>query len=308
MKLSGTFCASLTPLNKDYSINHEVYFNHCNKLLKQGADGIAIFGTTGEASLLSVDSKIELMHFLADKGFDSSNLLPGTGMSSLMETIKLTTCASNLQMAGALIVPSFYYNNPTDQGVIDYYSKIIESINNKEFKILLYHIPQISGVPISFNIIESLIHKYPNNVIGIKDSANDLNHMIKTIKNFPDFCVFSGSDSLALSTMREGAAGAITATANISVSLLSFIIKNALNKKFNKELELAHNLQDKIRKLVFSQEQISFMKAVMKIKQKNDTWDTMMPPLVSLKNINNNNNIKIIFKLLEEMENLSLNS
>ena len=83
------------------------------------------------------------------------------------------------------------------------------------------------------------------------------------------------------------------------------------NREFdaiNKELELAHNLQDKIRKLVFSQEQISFMKAVMKIKQKNDTWDTMMPPLVSLKNINNNNNIKIIFKLLEEMENLSLNS
>ena len=109
------------------------------------------------------------MYFLADKGFDSSNLLPGTGMSSLMETIKLTSCASNLQMAGALIVPSFYYNNPTDQGVIDYYSKIIESINNKEFKILLYHIPQISGVPISFNIIESLIHKYPNNVIGINN-------------------------------------------------------------------------------------------------------------------------------------------
>ena len=68
---------------------------------------------------------IELMYFLVDKGFNSSNLLPGTGMSSLMETIKLTSCASSLQMAGALIVPSFYYNNPTDQGGIDYYSKIV---------------------------------------------------------------------------------------------------------------------------------------------------------------------------------------
>ena len=169
-------------------------------------------------------------------------------------------------------------------------------------------IPKISGVSINHNIIESLISKYPDNVVGIKDSANDLNNTNTIIKDFPDFCVFSGSDSLALDTMRKGAAGAITATANISVVLLSFIVNKAKDETATKNLESAHILQDKIRNVVFSQEQISFMKAVMKIKQKNDTWDTMMPPLVSLKNINNNNNIKIIFKLLEEMENLSLNS
>ena len=90
----------------------------------------------------------------------------------------------------------------------------------KQFKVLLYHIPKISGVSINHNIIESLISKYPDNVVGIKDSANDLNNTNTIIKDFPDFCVFSGSDSLALDTMRKGAAGAITATANISVVLL----------------------------------------------------------------------------------------
>ena len=307
MKISGTFCAALTPLNTDYSINHNVYFDHCNKLLSEGADGIAIFGTTGEANLLSIDAKIEAMQALIEKGFDPSKLIPGTGVASMMETIKLSKFAKQMQTAGVLMLPSFYYNNPTDQGVVDYYSKIIETVGDKQFKVLLYHIPKISGVSINHNIIESLISKYPDNVVGIKDSANDLNNTNTIIKDFPDFCVFSGSDSLALDTMRKGAAGAITATANISVVLLSFIVNKAKDETATKNLESAHILQDKIRNVVFSQEQISFMKAILKIKTKNNIWDTMMPPLVNLNNLEKNKNIIAIIKLLDEMNELSSN-
>ena len=100
-----------------------------------------------------------------------------------------------------------------------------------------------------------------------------------------EFCVFSGSDSLALQTMQKGAAGAITATANVSVTLLSYIVNNANDETMVSNLDLAHILLDKIRNLVFSQEQISFMKAILKIKTKNDIWGTVMPPLISLDNI-----------------------
>ncbi|MBI29445.1 MAG: 4-hydroxy-tetrahydrodipicolinate synthase [Alphaproteobacteria bacterium MarineAlpha5_Bin11] len=307
MKISGTFCAALTPLNKDFSINHEVYFEHCKRMLLHGSDGIAIFGSTGEANLLSLDSKMEAMQSLVDRGFNPSKLLPGTGMSSMNESIKLSNLAVKLQMAGALILPSYYYNNPADQGVIDYYTNIIESVNDEKFKILLYHIPQISGVPIKQNIIEALVKKYPDNIVGIKDSSNDLENMINTIKNFPDFCVFSGSDSLALPVMQGGGAGAITATANISVKLLSFIVKFAKNSDRSQELKKAHILQDSIRKIVFSQEQISFMKAIMRINTKDSIWENIMPPLVSLNDFNNNNNIKKIQELLIEMNDLSTN-
>ena len=307
MKISGTFCAALTPINKDFSINHEVYFEHCKRMLLHGSDGIAIFGSTGEANLLSLDSKMEAMQSLVDRGFNPSKLLPGTGMSSMNESIKLSNLAVKLQMAGALILPSYYYNNPADQGVIDYYTNIIESVNDEKFKILLYHIPQISGVPIKQNIIEALVKKYPDNIVGIKDSSNDLENMINTIKNFPDFCVFSGSDSLALPVMQGGGAGAITATANISVKLLSFIVKFAKNSDRSQELKKAHILQDSIRKIVFSQEQISFMKAIMRINTKDSIWENIMPPLVSLNDFNNNNNIKKIQELLIEMNDLSTN-
>ena len=90
MKISSTICASLTPFNKDYSINHNLFSNHCKNLLVKGADKIVIFGSTGEANLISLDEKIKAMTSLIDNGFNSDNLLPGTGLTSIEETIKLS--------------------------------------------------------------------------------------------------------------------------------------------------------------------------------------------------------------------------
>ena len=284
MKISGTFCASLTPFNKDYSINHNLFYNHCKNLLINGADKIAIFGSTGEANLISLDKKIEAMTYLIDKGFNSDKLLPGTGLVSIEETIKLSKHADNLKMSGVLILPSYYYTNPTNQGLIDYYSNIIDSVASQSLKLILYHIPQISGVPINFDVIEKLIKKYPDNVVGIKDSSNDINNMLEMIKIFPGFSVFSGSDSLALALTQSGGAGAITASANISAPLLSYLVKNANDKTKNDTLALAHSLQDRIRKIIFSQEQIAFMKAVINILTNSNEWDVLMPPLIPLKN------------------------
>ena len=244
------------------------------------------------------------MESFIKKGFNPSKLLPGTGLTSMQETIQLSNFAKKLQMSGVLVLPSYYYSNPTDQGIIDYYSNIVESVCEDDFNVLLYHIPQTSGVSINLNIIENLIKRYPNNIVGIKDSENNLNKMTEIIDTFPNFKVFSGSDSLALPVIKKGAVGAITATANISVQLLSFIVKNAKNEEMKVNLEKAHFLQDKIRKIVFSQEQISFMKALMHIQNKDSSWETIMPPLIPLDNDKGNQNINETINLLNEMKNL----
>ena len=307
MKISGTICASLTPFNKDYSINHNLFFNHCKNLLVNGADKIVIFGTTGEANLISLDEKIEAMTSLIDNGFNADNLLPGTGLTSIEETIKLSKHANRLKMSGVLILPSCYYRNLTNQGLIDYYSNIVDSVANQGLKLILYHIPQISGVPINFDVIEKLIKKYPDNVVGIKDSSNDINNMLEMVKTFPGFSVFSGSDSLALLLTQSGGAGAITASANISLPLLSYLVKNANDKTKNDTLVLAQSLQDKIRKIIFSQEQIAFMKAVMNILTNSNDWDVLIPPLIPLNNPKDNENLIEILELIKEMNKLSRN-
>ena len=56
-KISGIFSAALTPIKQDLSINHDLYLRHCQYLMRQGHDGLAIFGTTGEANSFSIQEK-----------------------------------------------------------------------------------------------------------------------------------------------------------------------------------------------------------------------------------------------------------
>jgi len=225
-KIHGTYCAALTPLKEDYSINKELFLEHCNYLLSQNLDGLAIFGTTGEANSFSIDEKIESIEYLLENNIKSEKLIPGTGLCSIKDTVKFTKSVAKLKVRAVLVLPPFYYKNIQNDGVVEFYQRVFEEVGENNFHCLLYNIPQTTGVTINFDIIEKLITKFPHNIVGMKDSSGDLDSMLKTIKYFNEFSVFSGSDSLALKVCKRGGAGAITAASNISGKLLVYIINN----------------------------------------------------------------------------------
>ena len=173
-KINGVYSASLTPINEDHSINLNSYLSHAQWLLKQNLTGLAVFGTTGEANSFSIDEKINALEFLIDSNISPNQLMPGTGQCSIVDTVKFTKKCSDLNVKAVLVLPPFFYKGVSDEGVIEYYKRVIEEVGNNELKYILYHIPQISGVPITFDIIEKLIKLYPNNVVGMKDSSGDL--------------------------------------------------------------------------------------------------------------------------------------
>ena len=110
-KIHGTYCAALTPLKEDYSINKELFLEHCNYLLSQNLDGLAIFGTTGEANSFSIDEKIELIEYLLENNIKSEKLIPGTGLCSIKDTVKFTKSVAKLKVRAVLVLPPFYYKN-----------------------------------------------------------------------------------------------------------------------------------------------------------------------------------------------------
>ena len=252
LKINGVFSASLTPVKKALTINQDLYLRHCQYLMRQGHDGLAVFGTTGEANSFSVIEKRNNIEFLIENKIDPKVLIPGTGSSSLKDAISMTQHASKMNVRAVLILPPFFYKNVSDEGVINYYRNIIESVDDNNFQYILYHIPQNTYVPINFKVIESLLKLYPNNVVGLKDSSGDYDNMLKTIKYFNDFAVFCGHDTLALNVARRGGAGAITAGTNISGKLLCFILKNFKNEKNIKNFDELQNLQAEIRKTLTS--------------------------------------------------------
>jgi 4-hydroxy-tetrahydrodipicolinate synthase len=303
-KISGVYCAVLTPLNSNLSINSDLHLRHCQSLMQKGLDGLTIFGTNGEASSFSVTQKIKSIEFLLENRIDASNLLIGTGSASLEDAIELTKFSVKIGAKASLLIPAFYFKNVTDDGVIAYYRNVIEQTGDNNFKFLLYNIPQLSGVTINFNIIENLLKLYPNNIVGLKDSTGDMGNMLKMIKYFNDFAVFCGNGALALHTSRRGGAGAITGDANITAKLLSFIIHNFRNEKQIENFENLQVLMEKIRNVLTSHEQISLLKAYYSVADNIDEWNNVLPPLKRIDNPSNNKQVTALLDLVGQIDTL----
>tara|TARA_Y100000590_G_scaffold440197_1_gene565303 strand:+ start:1149 stop:2078 length:930 start_codon:yes stop_codon:yes gene_type:complete len=303
-KINGTYCAVLTPINSDFSINKKLYLEHCNNLLTEGLDGIGIFGTTGEANSFNIEEKIEAINFLIDHNIDPGKIISGTGKCSIKDTVKLTKHAAKLRVKAVLVLPPFYYKNVEEEGVVEYFKKIIEEVGDNSLKYLLYNIPQISGISISTEIIEKLINLYPDNFVGMKDSSGDINKMLKIIKSFNNFSLFSGSDILAQEVCKQGGAGAITATSNISGKLISYIINNYNNESNINNFQEFQDLQVKIRNTLFSNEPISILKAFLSVKHNEASWNKVLPPLSAINNPKNNKIIIDLIELIKKMEDL----
>jgi len=308
LKISGVFSAALTPVKSDLTINQDLYLRHCQHLMRQGHDGLAIFGTTGEANSFSLTEKKSNIEFLIDNRIDPKVLIPGTGSSSLNDAISMTKHASKMNVRAVLLLPPFFYKNVTDEGVINYYRNIIESVENGNFQYLLYHIPQNTYVPINFKIIETLLKLYPNNVVGLKDSSGNYDNMLKLIKYFNDFAVFCGDDSIALNVVKRGGAGAITAGTNVSGKLLCYILKNLNNEKNLKNFNELQDLQIKIRKTVTSVELISLMKAFFSIEDNIPEWNNVLPPLKKIEDPNNHKTVLLLKELVNKIDPLISNS
>ena len=303
-KINGIYSAALTPINDDLSINKNLYLEHCQYLMKQGHDGLAIFGTTGEANSFSIKEKCDTIDFLLSNNLDSNLLIPGTGSSSVEDAIQLTKFAEKNKSRAVLLLPPFYYKNVSDEGIINYFRKIIETVGSSDFHYLLYNIPQTTSVVLNFNIIETLLKLYPNNIVGIKDSSGNIDSMLKTVKYFQDLALFCGHDSLVLKVCKRGGAGAITAGTNIAGRLLSFIINNINKEKEIEDFNSYQALLEQIRETITLEEPISVMKAYFSIINKNADWNKVMPPLKSLDNPSNSKTIIRLIELTNKMDEL----
>ena len=307
-KISGVFSAALTPVKKNLSINKDLYLRHCQYLMRQGHDGLAIFGTTGEANSFSVQEKKDHLDFLVSNRIDPNILIPGTGSSSLNEAVEMTKHATIHKVKAVLLLPPFYYKNVSNEGVINYYRHIIERVGESDLKYILYHIPQNSYVSIDFKMIEILLKLYPDNVVGLKDSSGDSDRMMKVIKYFNNFAVFCGHDSLALNVCKRGGAGAITAGTNVCGKLLTFILKNSKNENNIKNFHDLQNLLEQIRKVITFHEPISLMKAYFSIVDNISDWNNVLPPLKKIEDPKNHKSVLILKELIKKIDPLITNA
>ncbi len=164
-----------------------LFTSHCQRLLDDGCTGIAMLGTTGEANSLSSRERMALLEAVVKSGIAPSKLLPGTGVASIMETVELTKHAVASGVGAVVMLPPFYYKGVSDDGIVDAYTAVIERVADPRLRVVLYHIPQMSAVPISLDVIDRLRKRFPEIVVGIKDSAGEFANMERHRRSLPGF-------------------------------------------------------------------------------------------------------------------------
>jgi|TARA_B100001741_G_scaffold311374_1_gene312412 4-hydroxy-tetrahydrodipicolinate synthase len=209
--IKGIYAASLSVLNEDLTLNIKKTIEHAEMVIDQGCHGAAIFGSTGQAQLISVAEKIKLFNQLSLSKYNEKFII-GTGLNSLGETINLMSVAKSLNFKRFLIMPPAYYKYGDDE-VIKFYSKIIEAIPDCE--IILYNFEKLCGYKFSIECIEKLVSRFPEQIIGVKDSSYNLFENLR----LENFSILPGSESKLLKGLELGCSGIITATCNVTAEL-----------------------------------------------------------------------------------------
>ena len=279
---TGVFSAALTPLTAELMPDHAEFAAHAKWLLAEGCDGIAMLGTTGEANSFSAEERMALLEATVAAGVAPGALLPGTGVAAFTETVALTKHALSCGVTTVVMLPPFYYKGVSDDGVYAAYSEILQRIGDSRLRVVLYHIPQMSAVPISHAVIARLIEAFPETVVGIKDSSGDLANMEAMAAKFPGFSVLAGADPAMLPLRRKGGAGCITATSNLVARDLAFVFRHALDEAKNAEVDAAQARVVAARAKASRFAQMASLKAMTAQRTGNPGWMRLRPPLLPL--------------------------
>ncbi len=279
-RLKGIWVPVLSPQNEDCSIDMDRLFDHIDWLFSHQIHGIVLFGTNGEATSFSVAERKAVLEGIRNKGIQNEKVMVGTGCSALTDTVDLSIHALALGYTHHLILPPFYYKQPTQEGLINNYSEIIQRVGQDAFKVYLYNFPQLSGISLDGELVGHLVEKYPHNVVGYKDSSGNWNQTIEIMERNPDIIMFPGSEIFLSRVLELGGAGVITGTGNVNPGM----VKKTYDAFYN-EPEAAALLQEKInqfRTAVQKYPLIGALKHLMAHYRQDHQWLNLRPPLMPL--------------------------
>jgi len=264
-KIKGIYAAGMSVFNDDLSLNIVKTINHAERIIDQGCHGVAIFGSTGQAQLISVSEKSTLLNELTKSKYREKYLI-GTGLNSLNETINLMKIASSLNFNDFLIMPPAYYKYG-DREVIEFYSRVVDAVPDS--KIILYNFEKLCGYKFSIECVEELVKKFPKQIVGVKDSSYNLYENLK----IDNFSVMPGSEAKLLLGLKLGCAGIITATCNVTAGLSRRVYDDFIEEKVQTKNEILCDVRNTFEKFNLISGLHSFM------LDENRIYKNVLPPV-----------------------------
>ena len=265
----GVYAAGLSIINTNATLNVEATISHASDAIKNGLHGVFFFGSTGQSQLISISEKKELISKIASHKLRKQFFI-GTGNNSLNENIDLVRYAMEYDFKEFLIMPPAYYKGNTDEGVFEFYTKLINSA--PKMKIILYNFEKLSGYKFSAEAVTKLVKTFPDNIIGCKDSSYNLFENLK----LPNFLMFPGSEAKLLKGLELGCSGCISAVTNVTHSLARKVFDDFETKK----VQTKNDQLIRVREVFDQYNLISALHSFLAIN--NDKFKNILPPLILL--------------------------
>ncbi|MEM7120270.1 MAG: dihydrodipicolinate synthase family protein [Pseudomonadota bacterium] len=278
--LRGVIAPNLTPFNDDLSVAMDLYVAHGKALLDGPCVALAPFGTTGEALSVASDERIAVIESLIDAGADPKRLVPGTGLTNLPETVRLSQACLDMGCAAVMTLPPFYFKGVSDNGLYTYFAELIARIDRASCRIFLYHIPQVAGVGIPPAVAARLRRDFPNEIVGIKDSSGDWENT-KALLDIDGLIVYPGSELPLFEAMARGAPGCISATANLNGAAIAEVISLIAHG----EMETAKAPFEQVRNVRMTFQHyapIPAQKRLLAVATGDRRWANVRPPLEAM--------------------------
>ncbi|SMX25459.1 dihydrodipicolinate synthase family protein [Boseongicola aestuarii] len=270
MKTFGISAALLTPFSADGQIDLVRLVQHARDVLKNGAAGVTIFGTTGEGASVSSAERTAGLRHLVTEGIPTASIIQTIYATSVVEAAAQTADGLAIGVSSFLLVPPFFFKDCSDEGLFDWHAQLFARADPRA-KFVLYHIPQVTGVALSVHLVGRLTNSFPNRLLAVKDSSGDWDNATKLLA-LDVIPVLVGDERLLHRASARGGAGAITGMANLYPGRIRHIFESA-----TEDVAISAEVTRIVTKPV-----IPALKALLGRQNDDPDWDRVRAPLKPL--------------------------
>jgi len=269
-KLTGVVPAIPTPVTDAREPDVNRLLALAERLFADGVHGLNVTGTTGEATSMSLAQRKSIIAGVAASQLPKDRVMVGTGAAAVADAVELARCAEDAGLTGALVLPPFYFKDPSVSGLLRYFDAIMQATSESELDIYLYNFPALSGIPYTKELVSALTSEFGTRIVGLKDSSGDMDYATQIAETFPQMNIFPSNEG-AIPQCRDGLfAGCISATANLSAKLCADAFDNADDSA----LATAKAIRAKIAEGPL----VPRIKSVLADQMSDPAWANVLPP------------------------------
>jgi len=269
----GLSCALALPIDDDLAIDYHRLLAHARWCLDAGCSSLTVFGTTGEGASVSLSERKQILSAFLSAGIDPSRqIVGGVSATSIGDAVEQTRVLNDTGCHKILLAPPFYFKGVSDEGLYEWFARVCERIAHTALGVILYHIPSVTQVPLSIDLIGRLKTAFSEVVAGVKDSGGDWAFTERLLVNHGDLIILIGDERHLGAGVRLGAKGSISGLANICPAVLLKLIE------CGKEDLRISDLVTEILKYPVT----PAVKALLAYCKQDSRWSNVRPPLTQL--------------------------